>query len=204
MAKKNSGERASEKSLTALLLIDIISDFKFDDGGRLLKNALPAARRIAGLKKRAKKSGVPVIYINDNFGKWREDFQKLVAHCLKKSSPGSEIVRSLKPETDDYFVLKPKHSAFYSTTLDLLLGELKIENLILTGIATDICVLFTANDAYMRGYRLFVPEDCVAAVEAKENAHSLKYIERVLKADTRPAREIEFAASRSSSRAARK
>lgn len=195
MANNNSNENTSHESPWALLLIDVISDFEFEDGEQLFKHTLPAARRIAELKKRAKKAGVPIIYINDNFGNWRDDFQNLVKHCLKKNVRGSEIVKLLKPEEDDYFVLKPKHSAFYSTTLNLLLEELKTENVVLTGVATDICVLFSANDAYMRGYNIFVPQDSVAAVELKDNEHTLKYIERVLKADTRPAAEIEFADS---------
>lgn len=192
MAKSNSGEHTSHKSRTALLLIDIISDFDFEDGDELFEYALPAAKKIADLRKRARKAEVPVIYINNNFGNWHEDFWETVKKILEKDSPKSEIVKLLKPEPDDYFVLKPKHSAFYSTTLDLLLGELEAENIILTGIATDICVLFTANDAYMRGYKVSVPEDCVAAVSQKESARALKYIERVLKADISPAAKINF------------
>jgi nicotinamidase-related amidase len=88
--------------------------------------------------------------------------------------------------------LKAKHSAFYSTTLDLLLAYLGAKTLILTGVASDICVLFTANDAYMRDYDLFVPRDCVAASDEKSNEATLEYIERVLKADTRPSAEIDL------------
>ena len=188
----DSGRNSSGKSKIVLLLIDVISDFEFEDGGQLLENALPAARKIAELKKRAKKEKTPVIYINDNFGSWRDDFQKTIEKGLKDSVRGSEIVKLLKPEDDDYFVLKPKHSAFYSTTLDILLEELEAEILILTGVTTDICVLFTANDAYMRGYKIFVPQDCVASVKNEENKYSLEYIERVTKADIRPSDEIFF------------
>lgn len=175
----------------ALLLIDVVSDFEFEDGAELFKHALSAARQIANLKKRAKDDEIPVIYINDNFG-WQDDFQKTLKHCLRKSARGSEIVKLLKPETDDYFVLKPKHSAFYSTTLELLLEQLNDETLVLCGFSTDICVLFSANDAYMRGYKLFVPPDCGASVKPSENEHALEYIQRVLKADTRVSAEINF------------
>jgi nicotinamidase-related amidase len=98
----------------------------------------------------------------------------------------------VEPDSDDYFVLKPKHSAFYSTTLDILLEHLKTETLILTGIATDICILFTANDAYMRDYKLFIPSDCVASVEKGENEHALKYLKKNLQADTRASADIDF------------
>ena len=182
------------KSKIALLLIDVISDFEFEDGEALFSSALPTVRHIAALKRRAGKEGIPVIYINDNFGNWRDDFQKIVKSCLRENVRGYEIAKQIKPEAKDYFVLKPKHSAFYSTTLDLLLGELGIETLILTGFSTDICVLCTANDAYIRGFQLYVPRDCVAAVKPNENTRSLKYIERVLKADTRKSDEIKFSA----------
>lgn len=188
--KNDNSEKTESK--TALLLIDVISDFEFEDGEKLFKFAVRTGEHIAELKKRAKKNKIPVIYINDNFGKWQDDFRKTVAYCSRKGARGSEIVKLLKPEPDDYFVLKPKNSAFYSTTLDVLLEELETENLIITGFSTDICILFTANDAYMRAFRLIVPEDCVAAVEDADNKHTLKYIERVLKADTRTSDKIEF------------
>src|SRR5207248_2360578 len=107
------------------------------------------------LKKRAKAAGIPAIYVNDNFGIWQSDFRSVVRHCLEDGVCGAPIARLLAPEADDYFVLKPKHSGFYSTTLDILLDYLGVRALILTGIAANICVLFTANDAYMRDFRLF-------------------------------------------------
>lgn len=183
---------APDKSKTALLIIDMISDFSFDDGEKLLAHAEPAAENLSKLKKRAEKAGVPVIYVNDNFGKWQSDFKKLLKHCQAKASGGKKIAKLLAPKDEDYFVLKPKHSAFYSTTLDILLEYLEVEKLILTGIATDICILFTANDAYMRDFQLLVPRDCVAANQKNENDHTLKYLEKVLKADTRPSTEIDL------------
>ncbi len=186
---------APDKSDVALLLIDIISDFEFEDGEKLFKYALPMARKLADLKKKAKKAGVPVIYVNDNFGKWQSNFKFLLDHALDRKVRGSKIVELLKPDETDYFVLKPKHSGFYSTTLEVLLEHLESKTLILTGVTTDICILFTANDAYVRDYNLVVPSDCVASVEKKENGHALKYIERVLKADTRPSSKINFSNS---------
>src|SRR4030095_6601433 len=102
----------------------------------------------------------------------------------------------LKPERDDYFVLKPKHSGFYSTTLDLLLKHLGAATLILAGFTADICILFTANDAYMRDYRLMIPADCVASQDDTENQRALKFMERVLKAHIRPSTASELTASR--------
>ena len=188
---------APDNSPVALLLIDVINDLEFEGGEMLLRQALPAARRIAAFKKRCVDAGIPAIYVNDNFGKWRSDFKKLISHCLDDNTRGREIVELLKPERDDYFVLKPKHSGFYSTTLDLLLKHLGAETLILTGFTADICILFTANDAYMRDYHLVIPEDCLASQDEAENQRALKFMGRVLKADIRPSTEIYLTATRS-------
>lgn len=184
---------APDKSAIAVLLIDVITDFEFPDGDRLLANAAPIAKNIAVLIEKAEKAKVPVIYINDNFGKWQSDLKKLLKHCAAKSSKGHAIVNSLKPKANDYFVLKPKHSGFYSTSLEILLAYLEVDTLILAGWTADICVLFTASDAYLRDYRIFVPRDCVASVESEQNELALKYVARVLKADTRPVAEIALA-----------
>lgn len=183
---------APDKSNVALLLIDVISDFEFEDGAKLFKHALPMAKKLAALREKAKKAEVPIIYVNDNFGKWQSNFKNLLEHAIHEKVRGSEIVKLLKPDEKDYFVLKPKHSGFYSTSLDILLEHLQCKTLVLTGVATDICILFTANDAYMRDYNLIVPRDCVAAVEKTENQHALKHIKKVLKADTRPSNTIDF------------
>lgn len=181
---------APDSSPVALLLIDVINDLEFEGGEKLLAHALPAARRIAAFKKRCMDAGIPAIYVNDNFGKWRSDFKKLISHCLDDNTLGREIVQLLKPADDDYFVLKPKHSGFYSTTLDLLLKHLGAETLILAGFTADICILFTANDAYMRDYRLVIPADCVVSQDETENQRALNFMARVLKADIPPSTKI--------------
>jgi nicotinamidase-related amidase len=158
---------------TALLLIDVINDMEFPEGDKLLRQALPAARKIAQLKKRAKAAEVPVIYVNDNFGRWRSDFQKQVRHCLHDGVRGEPIARLLMPEKDDYFVLKPKSSAFFGTTLHSLLEHLGVKRLILTGVAADVCILFTAHDAHLLDYQIIVPSDCVASNFKRESKTAL-------------------------------
>jgi nicotinamidase-related amidase len=187
---------APDKSDTALLLIDVINDLEFDGGEKLLRHALPMAAALARLKQRAKTAGIPVIYANDNFGRWRSDFTKLVEYCLKNDVRGRPIVAQLAPDEDDYFVLKPKHSAFFHTNMDILLNYLGARQVVLTGIAGDICVLFSANDAYMRDLRLIVPPDCTASEEAEHNDQVLKLMQRVLKATLIPSGELDFAAIR--------
>jgi nicotinamidase-related amidase len=154
---------------------------------------MPVGENIAALKKRAKAAGIPSIYVNDNFGRWQSDFKKIVLHC--RNARGKDFVEMLLPDEDkDYFVLKPKHSGFYSTTLHLLVTHFEVKNLILTGIAGNNCVLFTANDAYMRDFKIFVPSDCVVSNTEEENAHALKQMELVLKADTTRGEELDLKA----------
>lgn len=172
-----------EHSPVALLLIDVINDMTFEGSEALVRQALPMAHRLAALKRRARAAKIPAIYINDNFGRWQSDFRRIVEHCLEDHVPGEEVARILQPADDDYFVLKPKHSAFFETTLDTLLAYLGATTLILTGVAGNICILFTANDAHMRDYRIIVPADCVVSNTAEDNDYALRQIQRVLKGD---------------------
>jgi nicotinamidase-related amidase len=183
---------ASSHSHDALLLIDVINDLDFSEGRSLLRTALPAAKKISALKARARRAGIPVIYVNDNFGRWRSDFRQQVDHCLQADCIGRPLAELLKPDEEDYFVLKPMHSGFYSTSLEVLLEKLDVKRLILTGFATDLCVLYTANDAYMRDYRLVVPRDCVAAESLKKSRTALEHISKRLDADIFPAADIRF------------
>jgi nicotinamidase-related amidase len=193
MTNAKENEHAPDRSPVALILIDVINDLEFDEGDQLLAHALPAAREIAALKKRAKSSGVPVIYVNDNFGRWRSNFSATVEHCASPKSRGRPIVELLRPDSDDYFVLKPKHSGFFSTAFEVLLEYLCVEKLVLTGFAGNICVLFTAHDAHMRDFELVVPKDCLASNRIEENEWALAQMKRVLAADTRPAAEVDWA-----------
>jgi nicotinamidase-related amidase len=177
-------QHAPDHAETALLLIDVINDLEFDGGEKLLAHALPMAGALSNLKRGAKAHGIPVIYANDNFGRWRSDFPTLVEHFLKPNVRGRPIVTQLQPEEDDYFVLKPKHSAFFQTNLDILLRYLGVTTVILTGMAGDICVLFSANDAYMRDLGIIVPSDCIASEDDERNRQALLLMQRVLKADT--------------------
>lgn len=183
---------APDSAPIALVLIDVINALDFPGSERLLRHALPAARHIARLKARARKAGVPVIYVNDNFGRWRSDFKAHVHHCLENETVGGPVVRLLVPEDEDYFVLKPKHSGFYSTSLDILLEYLGVKTLILTGLAGNLCVLYTANDAFMRDFGLIVPCDCVASETKASNDYALGQMKSHLRADIRQSARISF------------
>jgi nicotinamidase-related amidase len=184
---------APDKCPVALLLIDFINDLEFDSAEKLFPRALAAAKATAALRQRARQAGVPVVYCNDNFGKWRSDFRSLLEHCLTQDVRGRPVARLLQPGDDDYFVLKPKHSGFHSTTLDVLLAHLGATTLILTGIAGNFCVLFTAHDAYMRDFKLVVPRDCIASEEEAQDLFVAQHLETVCKADTGASSGIDFA-----------
>lgn len=180
---RQGGKFVPHEASVALLIIDMISDFEFRDGQKLLRAALPAARNIARLKKRARASGVPTIYVNDNFGQWRSDFRQLVERCLREHVRGEPVARLLAPDEEDYFVLKPANSAFFATPLEKLLKLMGVNTLIMTGVASHQCILFSAVDAYVRDYRLMIPRDCVAAPSARDTELAVRYFEKVLKAD---------------------
>jgi nicotinamidase-related amidase len=190
---ENGNHGASSQSLgSALLLIDVINPLDFPEADQLLRFVPAMTRKIRQLKQRAKKSGVPVVYLNDNFGRWHSDFRGQVQYCLSDDSLGCEMVRQLQPEESDYFVLKPKHSGFFATPLDMLLRDIGARRLILTGIAGNFCVLLTANDAYLRDYELLIPADCVASNTERDNRQALELMEKILKADIRPSPRIKF------------
>ena len=174
---------APDEAPTVLLLVDVINDLEFDGGDALLAPALAMAAPLAALKCRARAAGIPAVYVNDNFGRWRSDLSTLLEHCRREGVRGRPLVERLMPEADDYFVLKPKHSGFFSTTLDTLLAYLRARTLILTGLTADNCVLFTASDAYLRDFDVIVTPDCVASIDPRHTRQALDHMHRVLKAE---------------------
>lgn len=194
-AEDNVGDQVPERAGTALLIVDMISPMTFDGADELFPKALAVAERIAALKERMRRAGLPVIYVNDNFGRWRSDFQEVVAFCRDASERGRRLLDLIAPEESDYFVLKPKLSGFYNTTLDTLLNHLGAERVLLAGTSGDICVLLTAVDAYLRGLHVVLVEDAIASISDDENAHALAYARRVLDADVAPAAAVRLDAA---------
>ncbi len=192
--KNGEASSTGPQRRTALLLVDVINDMDFEGSEPLVRCAEPMARRLHELKRRCRAAGIPTIYINDNFGKWRSDFRSLVEHCTNDPVPGREVARQLEPDDEDYFVLKPKNSAFFGTTLDTLLKNLGATTVILTGIAGDNCVLFSANDAYLRDYTLLIPCDCVVSNSREENDAALRLMQKVVKADITASADLDLEA----------
>ncbi len=187
------GDPKKHRCRVALLLIDFVNALDFPEGEALRPHAEAAATKAAELKRRAREAGVPAIYVNDNFGRWRSDFAATLAHATEEDSPGKRLTETVPPEAEDYFVLKPRHSGFYRTVLEELLDDLGAETLVLCGLAGNICVQMTAHDALLRGYRVIVPRDACASNEPDLNEAALDQMRLVCKAEIPPAAEVDFA-----------
>jgi nicotinamidase-related amidase len=159
----------------ALLLIDVLTTFQFPDGDAILEGALKIRDALVKLKARVRELRIPVLYVNDNFGDWRSEKEVLIGRCLE--AKGARFVKPLLPDTEDYFVLKPMHSAFYMTPLEVLLQRLQVEKLILTGLTSNSCITVTAHDANMRGFDIYVPPDCSCTRNAQEHVQALVQLE---------------------------
>jgi nicotinamidase-related amidase len=177
---------------TALLLVDVINLFDFPAGAAFARRAIGPARNIARLRDRAHTAGIPVIYVNDNWGRWRSDFKTIVADCSQPDRPGAPIARLLAPTRRDFFVLKPHISGFHDTPLDTLLQAGDVQKLVITGFAADNCVFFTAAEAHMRDYEVVVPSDCCASELDTERRHALGRMRKFLHADTSSSRRLRM------------
>lgn len=169
---------------SAIIFIDIINDFNFDGSEKLLEHTneiLPYLKELIGF---GKENNIPIIYVNDHYGLWQADYRKIINHCENVSS--QHIIQELKPDDDDYFLIKPQHSAFFQTPLHSLLSDLGKTNLIMAGIAGDICILFTAKDAYMYQYTMHIPKNCMASEEKEGNEYALYLMRSVMDANTDP------------------
>lgn len=179
-----------------MLLIDVINAFDFPNAGPLIRAATKAAPKIESLVKSARAAHVPIIYVNDNFGRWSSDFTSTVRECTGADRPGRAISERLRPIPGDYFVLKPQHSGFYATPLELLLAHLDIRTVVLAGFAANLCVLFTANDAHMRGYHVVVPRDAAASNAPALTRSTLTHVRTALGGTTPLAADVDFEAFR--------
>jgi nicotinamidase-related amidase len=181
-----------DKPGTALLILDMISEYRYPDGERIMRSALRAAPNIARLRDRAHAARLPVIYVNDTAGKWESDPKAFVDRCMQPDSRGRKIVQLLAPTPEDYFMFKPRHSAFFGTPLHALLEQLRIHRLIATGITSHQCVLFTAMDAHVREYELIIPSDCVGAGAAADTRHALYIFSHALMAKVVGSRQVRI------------
>ena len=175
---------APDSCPVVLLLVDVLNDVDFPGNSQLLKSIAALGKNISALKRQCRDAGIPVIYVNDNRGKWRSDFSAVLSHGLRPGSPGYPMVSQLIPEASDYIVLKPKHSAFYATPIDTLFSYLKVKTVILAGLITNACILSTASELYVRDLDVYVPSDCVAAPMMRAHRNALELMKISFEADT--------------------
>jgi nicotinamidase-related amidase len=166
----------------ALLALDLVTDFDFPDGPAVQRALSRHAPAIRALLDTARSHRVPVIYANDNLGAWRSDAPAIIARCTEPTRPGASLVKQLAPKERDEIILKPRHSAFFGTPLEALLGDRKIDTLLVVGISAESCVWMTACDAHTRGFQLVVPADTMAGVTARALRATLTGLEDVLNA----------------------
>lgn len=169
---------------TAIIFIDLINDFQFDGGDKLRSHTEEILPNLLKLRHIAETHQLPIIYVNDHYHLWTSDIPSIVQHCTNEKN--HHIIKQIKPSANDYFFIKPQHSAFFQTPLKALLDELRITKIILAGIAGDICVLFTAKDAYMYNFTMHIPKNCMASEEKDGNDYALYLMKSVMKADIAP------------------
>jgi nicotinamidase-related amidase len=174
----------------ALVVIDMINTYDHEDAERLRASAEEVVPVLGKLVKRARDSGAPVIYVNDSFGQWRSDHRALVEDAL--AGEHAALVEPIVPDEEAMFVVKARHSIFYETPLEYLLGQEDIEEVVLTGQATEQCILYSALDAHIRHIPVIVPRDAVAHIHEDLAEAALRMMEVNMEAEVVDAADVRF------------
>jgi nicotinamidase-related amidase len=175
---------------TALLVIDLLNAYEHDDADKLAESVADAVSVVARLLERAREEGILVIYVNDNYGDWNSSADELAERAVNGRHP--ELVEPLLPVGDASFVIKARHSAFYATPLEYLLETQGVGRVILTGQATEQCILYSALDAYVRHFRVTVPRDAVAHIHEHLADAALEMMEVNMRAEVTSAEECQL------------
>jgi nicotinamidase/pyrazinamidase len=168
--------------MKALIINDMENDFVDEKGALRVDTAIGCVEPIKALKAQMKKEGAPVIYVCDTHFKGDKEFEKWGPHAVD-GTWGAQVIEALKPDGDDYVIKKWRYSAFFATPLDLLLGELTVDTIVLVGVLTDVCIQHTAADAYFRGYKTIVPRACTATISEERKTYALNFIEQMYEAE---------------------
>ncbi len=166
---------------SALVVTDLLTTYDFEDADGLaesVEQALPAVRT---LLRRAQEGQIPVIYVNDNYGDWNSSAEELLRRGLEGRRP--DLVEPVRPPHDASFVIKARHSIFYGTPLEYLLGQLGVDRIVLCGVVTEQCILYSALDAYVRQLHVAVPRDAVAHIDPELSRAALEMMHRNMDAD---------------------
>lgn len=163
----------------ALLVIDMLNDFLEKDGALPIGDSAQVIQNVLARIMEYRSAGSPVLYIMDKHLPQDAEFKMFPPHCLAGEKCGA-VVAELTPDKEDYLIYKRRYSGFFGTDLDLTLRELGITELELTGVCTQICVLYTAADARMLNYEVTVRKECVATFDAEAHEFALKEMEKTL------------------------
>jgi len=180
------------QSRTVVLVVDVINRLDFPGGRSFGTRAMPTIRAIGRLVERARGAGVPVVFVNDNFGRWRSDIERMIASVSAPGCAGGAWLEILRPSARDFVVLKSTLSGFYQTPLEAMLRQGGVTTVVITGVVTGNCVLFTAADAYMRGFTVVVPGDCVDDLSRRSRSDGLRRIRALLKARIAASRSLKL------------
>jgi nicotinamidase-related amidase len=184
----------SSGDATALLVVDMLNPYEHEDADRLAGSVRTALPQVTALIERARSQDVPVVYVNDNYGDWNSSAEELAETAMKGRHP--ELVEPLLPRGDDAFVIKARHSVFYSTPLEYLLQTMEVGRIVLAGQATEQCILYSALDGYVRHFDVAVPRDGVAHIHEHLAQAALEMMERNMHAQVGTADEIELRGKR--------
>jgi nicotinamidase-related amidase len=181
---------------TALIVIDMLNDYEHEDADALATSVEEKLPQIVALRDAAgEREDVMLVYVNDNHDAWDSERDDLVERARKGKRP--DLVEPIAPVGRVSFFPKGRHSIYYQTAVDHLLKVEAVERVILVGQVTEQCILYSALDAYLRGYEVIVPPDAVAHID-EEFAHAaLGMMERNMHADLVPAADV-FSYSRTS------
>lgn len=161
---------------TALLVVDMLNAYRHPDADVLSDNVAGIVEPLSELIGRARgRDDVELIYVNDNYGDFTAEPSDIVRSALDGARP--ELVRPIAPEKGARVLTKVRHSVFYATALDYLLGRLEVQRVILVGQVTEQCILYSALDAYVRHFSVVVPPDAVAHIDADLGKAALRMME---------------------------
>ena len=160
----------------AVVIIDMFNPYDHEDADALAANVEPIIEPIQQLVANAREAEADIIYVNDNHGDFAVSRHGVVQNALEGKRP--DLIEPIVPAEDVEFLLKVRHSAFYASPLEWLLGRREIETVVLAGQTTDQCVLYSALDAYVRHFQVRVPTDCVAPVDHDLGDAALQMMER--------------------------
>jgi nicotinamidase-related amidase len=175
---------------TALLVIDMLNPYEHDDADRLAESVRAAVPQVAALIERARDREMPIVWVNDNYGDWNASAQKLVGAALDGRHP--DLVEPVLPADDEMFVLKTRHSVFFSTPLEYLLETIDVGRIVLAGQVTEQCILYSAVDGYVSHFEVAVPPDGVAHIYEHLAKSSLEMMERNMHAEIVAARDLRL------------